>query len=92
MKEPSKGKYPERSRKAKDRSRKTQPKPSISDEDMDQQMLPILDEDMDQQSTLSSEGTGQIQVQNFDFRYQVPSNPWEKRAIQRVLAPTRLSE
>ena len=103
MKEPSRGKYPERSRKAKDRSRKVQPKPSISDEDMDQQMPPMLDEDLDQQSTHYSEdmdqqsahyseGTGQIQVLDFDFRYQVPSNPWEKRAIQRALAPTRMGD
>ena len=103
MKEPSKGKYPERSRRAKDQSRQTQQTLSIVDETIHQQdahseerarQNPVLDfdiseqdEEMDRYSTYSGEG-----AEHKDFRDQVPTKPWEKRALQRALAPTRMGE
>ncbi|KAL8796492.1 MAG: hypothetical protein Q9195_001166 [Heterodermia aff. obscurata] len=135
MKEPSKGKYPERSRKAKGQlkkgkapsrndkgksrkgkgqSQEAQQELSISNEDVDQQtqqpfstvdedmdyqythsydeseQFSTLNEDVDYQHTHSCDGSEQNEVLKFDFRDQVPSKPFEKRAIKRALDPTRL--
>ena len=80
MKAPSKGKYPERSRKSKDLSQEPQ------------QAMSFLEEDVDQQHTDFHDGAEQQSILSYDFRDQTPSNLWEKRAIQRALAPTRIGE
>lgn len=72
MKAPSKGKYPERSRHAKDQSTRA--------------------EGQSTESENRDEKPKQKQVAKLDFRYQMPSKPWEQRALQRALAPTRLGE
>ena len=103
MKKPSKGKYPERSRRAKDQSTQTHQTLSMVDENAHEQdthseeragQNPVLDfdiadqdEEMEQYSTYSGEAADYK-----DFRDQAPSKPWEKRALQRALAPTRMGE
>ena len=79
MKAASKGKYPERSR-AKDQTKKVQ------------QGLSTPDENASQQDTYSHEEIEQTSVLSPDFRDETPSYAWERRAIQRALAPTRSGE